>query len=472
MFHKSKLYIFTALILVIFFLPTKTYASNFTTDYSVTYTVGEKQLTHVVFTITLTNTSSRAIANSYVMKIGFNDIQNLKIVEKKEQINPQLTKTNDGYMITAVFNTKAVGLGTKLPFTVSFDTRDVAKQYGKALEINIPGIANPDDFSLFTVQVKIPSSFGNPSYSKPRSATNDLIFTKNQLGKSGISITFGKEQLYAFTLKYHLYNNILWSQQTIALPPATNYQDVALTDIEPKPKSITRDGNGNVIAYYHVPWFRTELITVHGVARVQLTPKQEILSQADMQKNILAKPYWETNDQGVQKLAQQLKTPQAIYAYVVKKLSYDFSRVTHDKPRLGAVRSLQNPKSAACREFTDLFIALSRAAGIPAREVDGFAYTENPTQRPISLVRDILHAWPEYYDATKKAWIMIDPTWGNTTGGVDYFTTLDVDHLAFVVKGEDSSSPLPAGGYKSSQNFQEKDVSVTFANNFPKSKAF
>ncbi len=31
---------------------------------------------------------------------------------------------------------------------------------------------------------------------------------------------------------------------------------------------------------------------------------------------------------------------------------------------------------------------------------------------------------------------MIDPTWGATTGGVDYFETLDFDHFAFVVKGK------------------------------------
>jgi len=43
---------------------------------------------------------------------------------------------------------------------------------------------------------------------------------------------------------------------------------------------------------------------------------------------------------------------------------------------------------------------------------------------------------------------MVDPTWGNTTGGVDYFNTFDFDHLAFVVKGISSTYPVPAGGYK------------------------
>jgi transglutaminase-like putative cysteine protease len=55
-----------------------------------------------------------------------------------------------------------------------------------------------------------------------------------------------------------------------------------------------------------------------------------------------------------------------------------------------------------CLEFTDLFIAIARAAGIPAREIDGFGYTQNAINRPISIDEDILHAWPEYYDTAKK----------------------------------------------------------------------
>jgi hypothetical protein len=61
---------------------------------------------------------------------------------------------------------------------------------------------------------------------------------------------------------------------------------------------------------------------------------------------------------------------------------------------------------------------------------------------------------------------MVDPTWGNTTGGIDYFNTLDFDHFAFVIKGQDSSYPIPAGGYKLSQDINTKDVNVQIGDNF------
>ena len=61
---------------------------------------------------------------------------------------------------------------------------------------------------------------------------------------------------------------------------------------------------------------------------------------------------------------------------------------------------------------------------------------------------------------------MVDPTWGSTTGGVDYFNTLDFDHFAFVIKGKDSSYPVPAGGYKLSQDQNLIDVNVSIGDNF------
>ena len=99
------------------------------------------------------------------------------------------------------------------------------------------------------------------------------------------------------------------------------------------------------------------------------------LSDKDRRLYTAAKTYWQTGDDRILTLTRQLKTPRAIYDYVVHALTYDIDRVLQRKERAGALGALKNPSSAVCLEFTDLFIALARAAGIPAREVDGFAYT-------------------------------------------------------------------------------------------------
>jgi len=106
------------------------------------------------------------------------------------------------------------------------------------------------------------------------------------------------------------------------------------------------------------------------------------------------------------------------------------------------------PDLATCQEFTDVFVAMSRANNIPSRRITGYALTNDETLRPLSLGDDILHAWPEYFSQEKQAWIPTDPTWGDTTGGVDYFNQFDLNHIVFAINGESSTLPHPAGAYK------------------------
>ncbi len=438
-------------------------SSNFTTDYHVTYTAADDGITHALLDITLTNTTSDLYASSYKMHLGFDEISNVKINDAGGPIQPVIEKTADGYIIGITFNKKSVGLNSKQPFTIAFDTPGIAKKYGQIWEINIPGISNPDEFKSFIVEVKTPASFGKPSYTKPNQPSNNLVFTKEQLGRSGISIAFGDKQIYAFNLLYHLKNNNAIPLKTeIAVPASTNYQEVFITRMNPEPENVTVDKDGNWLAQYTLLPSQKIDVAVSGKAEVSLTPKQVILTQAELTAYTAEQPQWQTKSDEIRSMADELKTPEAIYNYVVQTLHYDFTRVTDEKPRLGAVAALKDKKSAACREFTDLFIAIARAAGIPAREVNGFAFTENPKQRPLSLVQDILHAWPEYYDMNKKTWVMVDPTWGSTTGGIDYFSTLDVDHFSFVVRGYQSAYPVAAGDYKVNDGKQVKDVLVSF----------
>lgn len=475
--YNFKLFLFLFLFFI-FFLPTRVEAAgNFTTDYRVTYSIADNGETNALLNVTLTNTSSDYYASSYKVHVGFDTIDNINASDADGDINPRVEKKEGGYIIDLEFNKKSVGLGSKLNFNLSFDTPEVAKQYGKIWEVNIPGIANPEDFDNFLVEIKVPTSFGKPAYIKPAQISNlntqnlisnSLIFTKEQLGKSGISISYGTEQIYTFHLIYHIKNDNLYPIETdIAIPPTTNYQSVFIQSINPKPENVVLDKDNNWLARFKIDPSKKIDVIVDGKVKILLTPKPEEISTQDLSRNLEEKPYWQTKNSEIKQLANELKTPKAIYNYVVNTLKYDFTRVTEDKPRLGALKVLQNPNSAVCLEYTDLFIAIARAAGIPAREVNGFAYTQNSRQRPLSLVKDILHAWPEYYDTQMNTWVMVDPTWGSTTGGVDYFSTLDFDHFAFVIKGTDSNYPVPAGGYKFLTDKNTKDISVNFSQNIP-----
>jgi tetratricopeptide (TPR) repeat protein len=57
-------------------------------------------------------------------------------------------------------------------------------------------------------------------------------------------------------------------------------------------------------------------------------------------------------------------------------------------------------READCSEFSDLFVAMARSLGLPARTVSGIAYTGNSFGG---------HAWVEVWAGK---WIELDPTWG------------------------------------------------------------
>lgn len=435
--------------------------------YDVTYKVLESGLTNVAFNVGLINTTSDYYTSSYSLEVGFNDIRNVKATDPDGFISPIISKSENGQKIKLNFNSRVVGMGKILNFNFSFDTPEIAVNQGKIWEINIPGLPGGDKYNDFNIHVNVPRSFGKASYVKPKRDLSDLNFTKEELGIGGISIAFGEYQYYAFDLSYHIKNSNLFPIKTeIALPPETNYQKIMLENIEPKPLNVIEDKDGNWLAEYFLMPGGKKDIKVSGKTQLSLMPKRINVNEADLSEYLKEKRYWKLTSGKIQELSKDLKTPKEIYDYTVKTLKYDFSRVLLNKPRVGSEGILMDPSSAVCMEFTDLFIALARASGIPAREVDGFAYTQNSKQRPVSLVKDVLHAWPEYYDYQKQTWVMVDPTWGNTTGGVDYFNTLDFDHFAFVIRGQESSYPIPAGGYKLKEDENKKDVNVSFTDTY------
>ncbi|KKR76174.1 MAG: Transglutaminase domain-containing protein [Candidatus Levybacteria bacterium GW2011_GWA2_40_8] len=466
--RKIILLIFLLLLLL---FPKASFASEFfETDAHVSYFIQNTGRTNVRFETSLTNKTGESYASSYTLFVGFKNLENVAASDSTGPAPVNLETSDRGSEIKVTFNDRVVGQGNRLNFTISFDTFEVAQSQGRIWEVNVPGLENINDFEGFTASVIVPENLGRPVYIKPEikrvatSSSTTTVFTKSELGSSGISMAYGDYQVYKFNLRYHLENTNLFPVKTeIALPPTTNYQDVSIDDIFPRPSNVVIDTDGNWLAKYTLkPRGKLE-INVLGNAKINLMPRSSNESSEDLNKYLAPTKHWQADSSDIRKLAKELGTPEKIYDYVLDNLTYDFERVRKGQVRLGALKTLKNPDSAVCLEFSDLFIALARAAGIPAREVNGFAYTENSTERPLSLIKDILHAWPEYYDKDKKTWTMIDPTWGNTTNGVDYFKTLDFDHFAFVIRGVDSEYPIPAGGYKFEGNESVKDVEVSLS---------
>src|SRR5712692_9636910 len=69
-------------------------------------------------------------------------------------------------------------------------------------------------------------------------------------------------------------------------------------------------------------------------------------------------------------------------------------------------------RRGVCQDFAHLMLAVSRAAGVPARYVSGYLHVEEPPGEPArSDAGGAMHAWVEAY-VPQSGWIGFDPTHG------------------------------------------------------------
>ena len=454
---------------------------EFEADYDVSYTVEPDGRTNVNQKIILKNKTSDYYADKFELKIGSTKVEDVKAFDNVGPLETEVKFDENVTSISVKFNQKVIGIGKTLTWELSYSSPELNSKNGQIWEISIPRLAKALDIGTYRAKVSVPVSFGPIAFTIPSpKTTNKLInrqefaFEKDQLIQTGVAMSFGQKQVFSFKLNYHLENNNLTNQfSQIALPPDNNYQKIVLEKIDPSPINVDVDEDDNFLAKYKLSPRSNLDVEVSGFVEVFSEPFRKIntkLSKEDKERYTQPQKYWDTGNPLIKDKASTLKTPKQIYDFVVTTLSYSKDRLNQPKiERLGASRALLSPKEAVCMEFTDLFITIARASGIPAREVEGFAYTQNERLRPLSLTLpegDVLHAWPEYWD-DNLGWVQIDPTWGSTSGGLDYFNKLDFNHITFVQRGLSSTSPYPAGAYKREGNFGNKSVFVTFAKDLP-----
>lgn len=464
------------------------YAQNeFETEFVVNYEIEATGETNVIQHIGITNKTSDLLARKYALTIKQMNIYDVEGSDDQGDLDIEIEEQENSTTINADFNSQIVGEGRATNFQLQYKTKDAANKVGEVWNIHIPKVDTLELTKNYDIILKVPKSFGPEIFISPKpffTETTDThsiyTFNKENLKQGGITAAFGQYQVINYKLSYHLVNeNNFTAQMEIALPPdIKNMQQVKIDKLTPEPFDIYTDTDGNTIALYKLQ--PNEDLKIETIGSVRISGRQiqpefggdfEDLPQLLVKEYTKEDTYWEVSSNQVQNLASKLKeqdktvaeNAQNIYNYITENLTYDFDITNKEYiERSGALKALTEQGAWACMEFTDLFIATARAMGIPARELDGFALARENNVTPLSINikgGDLLHAWPEFYDPF-YGWVAIDPTWGSTSE-TDYFTKLDTNHFAFVIKGTDSEYPLPAGTYKTAED--SKQVEVDFA---------
>lgn len=454
-------------------------SSQFSTGYDISFNFSDNGQAQVTHSITLTNLTKDYFASEYSITTGSDKVSNISGNDGLGGLNVT-TKTQDSSTILiAKLNQQVVGQGKSVSFKINYTIDSLAVKRGKVWEVNLPQIVTNENLSSYKLSLGVPKSFGPVGKMAPvADQTSDsgsaiiYIFNKSS-GSSGVVANFGEFQLFKFTLKYRYKNkNLFPVSGKIALPPDTEYQALYYQSLDPRPTSMSVDESGNYIAEFNIKGSSNLEVIAQGWVKVfdseTTFQRPKAWSESELKLFTKSDKYIDSENPQIQKKAKELKDIQEIYNYVTTTLKYDYSRLQADSiGRRGSLTAFNQPEKSICTDFSDLFVALARAKGIPARGLVGFAYTDNTNLRPTKIEglvdTTVLHAWPEFYDRQKNRWIQVDPTWGSTTGGVDYFNKLDTNHIVFAVNGVSSEEPLPAGAYKTASN-QVDDVKVEFSN--------
>jgi transglutaminase-like putative cysteine protease len=130
-----------------------------------------------------------------------------------------------------------------------------------------------------------------------------------------------------------------------------------------------------------------------------------------------AEPLLESNNPEIRALAIRLRgteTDPKVVAERINRWVYDSlqKEITVGVP--SALATLRS-RVGDCNEHTQLYVALARAAGIPARVAAGLAYLDG---------KFYYHAWPEVW---LERWVAVDPTFGQFPA--------DASHLRFTIGG-------------------------------------
>lgn len=210
---------------------------------------------------------------------------------------------------------------------------------------------------------------------------------------------------YAFTLQ-NTTNQVveqveLWTYAPTAFTATQQRVQIRASELF----SELTDRHGNSILHVTIPQitpYAAKILTISVDLALAEEP-QPIPEETDLSQYLQSGPYCEVDDYGIIALAQQLvaetqrETAQHIFQWVSRNITYS----GYLKAPRGARYALEH-KQGDCTEFMYLFVALCRAAGIPARGIGGYVVNRNTILKPGDY-----HNWAEFY--LDGIWHVADP---------------------------------------------------------------
>lgn len=231
-------------------------------------------------------------------------------------------------------------------------------------------------------------------------------------------------------------------------------QQVLATDISPTGEILSTEDNRVLsVSLGNIPAGEGRTITITQTVKVDYVDRRPL--DEDSIENFVPPEFgytsqidhlWESEAPEIQAKAHELTDDQPNIYYKVKRI-FDFVKdylgYKEQVEEHGALWAYRH-RNGDCTEFTNLFIALCRAAGIPAKFVACYGYKQELETNPERMG----HAFSIIY-LPDHGWVPVDLIWPL---GVGLFCELSPDHIIHAVSDGTNmvrdSHISPPGGYR------------------------
>ncbi len=222
----------------------------------------------------------------------------------------------------------------------------------------------------------------------------------------------------------------------LALPNNhSDIQEIKSIHFHQEPERLTNDTWGNEFIHYTIDQLdpqdsvnftisiKVKLVSIdYNIRDSDVYPPKE-----NMSRYLEPSQFISANDPGVIELAREIAADSEnlvdiawnTYEWIIENIYYQQIAGEWD-----AATTLKNGEGGSA-ELGNLFVALMRANGIPARRISGWGHGFSD-YTSVQLTR-FAHGWAEFY-VEPFGWIPVDPTWGQRHK-VDNFARSDPRHI-------------------------------------------
>jgi len=222
----------------------------------------------------------------------------------------------------------------------------------------------------------------------------------------------------------------------------SQYQQTIEETFNQKVEKIVEGEAGSRIAHIVIDSIapgQSETITVNYALQIKPGGGLKAASASGMQQYLKPSNKIESNHPDIVAKANQLTASAGselakvnkIGNFITSHMTYKLSSLYKNK---GALSALKNGEGV-CEDYAALFVALARASGLPARQVNGFADPKltgaswSSRSQEVSL-QGFRHSWAEVY-LQGYGWIAVDPTFDiYPQEGKDNLVELSPSHIA------------------------------------------